>query len=94
MTAAPKAVITSYSIHYTKLYDQGRYDDAKATASWLAGIFGPERFWLEIQEHGIPDERVVTEGMLRLGKELGLGVVATNDAHYLTREHAEAHDVV
>jgi DNA polymerase-3 subunit alpha len=73
---------------------QGRYDDAKATASWLAGLFGPERFWLEIQEHGIPDERVVTEGMLRLGKELGLGVVATNDAHYLTRDHAEAHDVL
>ncbi|MEK7380441.1 MAG: DNA polymerase III subunit alpha [Gemmatimonadota bacterium] len=72
----------------------GRYQDAKATAQWLAGVFGPERFWLEIQEHGIPEERMVTEGMLRLGSELGLGVVATNDAHYLTREDAEPHDVL
>ena len=72
----------------------GRYQDAKATAQWLAGVFGPARFWLEIQEHGIPEERLVTEGMLRLGQELGLGVVATNDAHYLTREDAEPHDVL
>jgi DNA polymerase-3 subunit alpha len=72
----------------------GRYDEARASAEWFAGCFGPDRFWLEIQEHGIPDERVVTEGMLRLGAELGLGVVATNDAHYLRREDAEAHDVL
>src|ERR1043166_5167606 len=72
----------------------GRYDEARASAEWFARCFGPEGFWLEIQEHGIPDERVVTEGMLRLGSELGLGVVATNDAHYLRREDAEAHDVL
>ena len=72
----------------------GRYDDARASAEWFARCFGPDGFWLEIQEHGIPDERVVTEGMLRLGRELGLGVVATNDAHYLRREDAEAHDVL
>ncbi len=72
----------------------GRYDEAKASAEWFARLFGKDGFWLEIQEHGIPDERVVTEGMLRLGRELGLGVVATNDAHYLRREDAEAHDVL
>src|ERR687891_190663 len=43
---------------------------------------------------GIPEERIVTEGMLRLAEDLGLGVVATNDAHYLRREDAEAHDVL
>jgi DNA polymerase-3 subunit alpha len=73
---------------------QGRYEDAKQSAEWFARQFGPDGFWLEIQQHGIPDERVVMEGMLRLGRELGLGVVATNDAHYLRREDAEAHDVL
>ena len=47
-----------------------------------------------MQLHGIPEEGPVNEGMFRLGQELGLGVVATNDAHYLRREDAEAHDVL
>jgi DNA polymerase-3 subunit alpha len=72
----------------------GRYEEARASAAWFAGVFGQDGFWLEIQEHGIGEERRVTEGMLRLGQELGLGVVATNDAHYLRREDAEAHDVL
>ena len=73
---------------------QGRYEEAKRSAEWLSQTFGPGGFWLEIQQHGIPEERLVTEGMLRLGQELGIGVVATNDAHYLRREDAEAHDVL
>ncbi|HET7601268.1 MAG TPA: DNA polymerase III subunit alpha [Gemmatimonadales bacterium] len=73
---------------------QQRYEDARRSAEWFARTFGEGDFWLEIQQHGIPEERLVTEGMLRLGRELGLGVVATNDAHYLRREDAEAHDVL
>ncbi|MBS1241172.1 MAG: polymerase subunit alpha, partial [Gemmatimonadetes bacterium] len=73
---------------------QGKYDEARETARWLAKTFGPDRFWLEIQEHGIPEEALVAKGMLELGRELGIGVVATNDAHYLRREDAEAHDVL
>ena len=73
---------------------QGKYEEARKSAEWFARTFGPDGFWLEIQQHGIPEERLVAEGMLRLGKELGLGVVATNDAHYLRREDAEAHDVL
>jgi len=73
---------------------QGRYEEAKRSAEWFSQTFGPGGFWLEIQQHGIPDERLVTEGMLRLGQELGIGVVATNDAHYLKREDAESHDVL
>jgi len=73
---------------------QGKYDEAKRSAEWFARVFGSDRFWLEVQQHGIAEERVVTEGMLRLGRELGLGVVATNDAHYLRREDAESHDVL
>ena len=72
----------------------GRWDEAKASAQWFARVFGEDNFWLEVQDHGIPEEKVVAEGMLRLGRELGLGVVATNDAHYLRREDADAHDVL
>ena len=73
---------------------QGRYEEAKRSAEWFARVFGPDGFWLEVQQHGIAEERLVTEGMLRLGQELGIGVVATNDAHYLRREDAESHDVL
>jgi DNA polymerase-3 subunit alpha len=73
---------------------QGKYDEARRSAEWFSRTFGPNGFWLEIQQHGIPEERQVTEGMLRLGQELGVGVVATNDAHYLRREDAESHDVL
>src|ERR687898_794894 len=73
---------------------QGRYEEARASAQWFSKTFGRDGFWLEIQQHGISEERGVTEGMLRLGQELGLPVVATNDAHYLRREDAEAHDVL
>jgi DNA polymerase-3 subunit alpha len=72
----------------------GKLDEARQSAEWFAGVFGHDGFWLEVQQHGIADERVVSEGMLRLGQELGLGVVATNDAHYLRREDAESHDVL
>ncbi len=73
---------------------QGRYEEARKSAEGFATMFGSDGFWLEVQQHGIGEERLVTEGMLRLGEELGIGVVATNDAHYLRREDAEAHDVL
>src|ERR687894_1084508 len=73
---------------------QGRYEEARNSARWFSQTFGHDGFWLEIQQHGIAEERGVTEGMLQLGRELGLPVVATNDAHYLRREDAEAHDVL
>ena len=73
---------------------QGNYEEAKRTAEYFARVFGKDGFWLEIQKHGIVEEDLVTQGMLRLGAELGIGVVATNDAHYLRREDAESHDVL
>ncbi|HEU5169537.1 MAG TPA: DNA polymerase III subunit alpha [Gemmatimonadales bacterium] len=73
---------------------QQSWERARESAEYFARLFGPDGFWLEIQQHGIPEEKLVMEGMLRLGRELGLGVVATNDAHYLRREDAEAHDVL
>ncbi|HWP38315.1 MAG TPA: DNA polymerase III subunit alpha [Gemmatimonadales bacterium] len=73
---------------------QNNYEAAKSSAEWLARTFGPDGFWLEVQNHGIAEERVVADGMFRLAQELGLPVVLTNDAHYLRREDAEAHDVL
>jgi len=73
---------------------QGNYEAAKASAQYFARLFGPDGFWLEVQNHGLADERTVTAGMFQLAAELGLPVVATNDAHYLKKEDAEAHDVL
>ncbi|HYK83662.1 MAG TPA: DNA polymerase III subunit alpha [Gemmatimonadales bacterium] len=73
---------------------QGSYDAAKASAQYFAQLFGRDGFWLEVQDHGLAEEKIVAAGMFRLGAELGLPVVATNDAHYLRREDAEAHDVL
>ena len=53
---------------------QQRYDLARESASWFSRVFGPENFWLEIQKHGIPEEQIVQDGMLALGRDLGLGV--------------------
>src|SRR5882672_1471964 len=72
---------------------QGNYAAARASAEWFARTF-PDAFWLEVQDHGITEERVVTDGMFKLAADLGLPVVATNDAHYLKKDDAEAHDVL
>jgi len=72
----------------------GAYDRAKEAAAWHARNFGEGHYWLEVQNHGLAEEPAVQEGVFRLAEELGLGVVATNDAHYLTREDAAAHDVL
>ncbi len=73
---------------------QGNFEAAKASAAWFARTFGPNGFWLEVQNHGIAEEQLVTEGMFRIAAELGLPALATNDAHYLKKEDAEAHDVL
>src|SRR5438094_932394 len=73
---------------------QGNYEAAKASAQYFARVFGPDGFWLEVQDHGLADEKIVVAGMLQLARELGLPVVTTNDAHYLRKEDAEAHDVL
>ncbi|MFI4944677.1 MAG: PHP domain-containing protein, partial [Burkholderiales bacterium] len=57
-------------------------------------IFGKERFHLEVMEHGIPDQRRVNQGLLRIRQKTGLKLAATNDAHYLHRDDHQAHDVL
>lgn len=72
----------------------GDYDGAKEYALTLSEIFGPDRFYLELQDHGIREQAVVNRGILRLHEETGLPLVVTNDAHYLRKEDAAAHDVL
>ncbi len=70
------------------------YEGAKAYALNLSRIFGPENFYLELQDHGIEEQRAVNQGVMRLSRETGLPLVVTNDAHYLRREDAAAQDVL
>lgn len=71
----------------------GDYDRAREAAIWYRETFG-SNFYLEIQDHGIPADAAVLEGAPRLATELGIPLVATNDCHYIRREHAVAHNVL
>ena len=70
------------------------YDAAKRHALALSEIFGEDHFYLELQDHGIPEQRPVNQGILRLARETGLPLVVTNDAHYLRKEDAKMQDVL
>ena len=70
-----------------------RWDEAKATAEWYARTF-PGRYWLEIQDHGLDEQKNVNSGVIQLADELGLPLTVTNDAHYLNRGDADAHDTL
>ncbi len=70
------------------------YDKAKEYALKMADIFGPDRFYLELQDHGIEEQRAVNQGLQRIARETGLPMVVTNDAHYLRKEDAAMQDVL
>ena len=70
------------------------FEAAKKYALRLSGIFGPDRFYLELQDHGIEEQRPVNQGVQRLARETGLPLVVTNDAHYLRKEDAQMQDVL
>ena len=70
------------------------YDRAKRFAQDLSRIFGPDRFYLELQDHGIATQRPVNQGLMRLSRETGLPLVVTNDAHYLRKEDADVQDIL
>ncbi len=79
---------------------QDQYDRAKQIATWYKSVFG-DRYYLEIQDHGHPENSLfneeqqrVNEGVLKLGKELNIPVVVTCDAHYLKHEDQEAHEIL
>ncbi len=72
----------------------GRYDTAKALALRLARAMGPDRFYLEMQENGLADQRVVNREIQRLAADTALPLVATNDVHYLRQSDARAQEVL
>ncbi|HEV3158039.1 MAG TPA: DNA polymerase III subunit alpha, partial [Candidatus Baltobacteraceae bacterium] len=69
------------------------YAEAKRAAKTFHDIFG-DRFYIEIMRHGIPEQDVVNDGLIKLAREMNFPLVATNDSHYLVREDAPAHDVL
>ena len=73
---------------------QEDYEGAKNYALKLSEIFGEGNFFLELQDHGIDEQRPVNQGVQRLARETGLPLVVTNDAHYLRREDAKMQDVL
>ena len=70
------------------------YEGAKQYALELSEIFGEDHFYLELQDHGLEEQREVNRGIVRLARETGLPLVVTNDAHYLTREDSYIQDVL
>jgi DNA polymerase-3 subunit alpha len=72
----------------------GRAKDAEKSIDDFKNIFAPGDFYLEIADHGIAQQRTVAAELLKYGKQFGLKIVATNDVHYVRKEHASAHDVL
>ena len=73
---------------------QGEYNEAKKTAMDFADIFGKNNFFIEIQDHGLNEQRQILPELVKLADECGLGLVATNDCHYLRRENAQTQAVL
>ena len=73
---------------------QEDYDAALKYAQEMADIFGEDHFYLELQDHGIPEQIPVNQGIMRIAREMGLPLVVTNDAHYLRKEDARMQDVL
>lgn len=73
---------------------KGFYEEAKKEALRLQEVFGENNFFLEIQDHGIPEQKTVNQGMLRLNRETGIPLVATNDIHYTLASDEEPHDIL
>lgn len=70
------------------------YEAAKEAALRHLEIFGEGNYYLELQDHGLAEQKTVNAGIMRLSKELGIPMVATNDSHYIKAEDADAHDIL
>ncbi len=77
-----------------RLLTAGEYDQAKAVALEMRELFGEDGYYLELQDHGIAAQQQVNAGLLRIHRETGIPIIATNDAHYLRREDAEMQDIL
>ena len=77
-----------------KLLLHGDYDGAKQKALWYNSVMGDGNFFLEIQNHGLPEEQRIIPMLVRLSKETGIPLVATNDTHYISKEDSEMQQVL
>ena len=73
---------------------RGFYEEAKAIAVKYQECFGKDNFFLELQDHGLMEQKKVNQGLMRMSQELGIGLVCTNDCHYTYDTDVEAHDVL
>ncbi|MCI6783543.1 MAG: DNA polymerase III subunit alpha [Lachnospiraceae bacterium] len=73
---------------------RGMYEEAKEVAYRYERCFGKGNFFLELQDHGIPEQKLVNQQLLRMSQETGIELVATNDVHYTNAEDAEPHDIL
>ena len=73
---------------------RGMYEEAVRAAGRYVDIFGQDNFFLELQDHGLPDQKLVNQGLMRMSRETGLELVATNDIHYTFAEDEKAHDIL
>jgi DNA polymerase-3 subunit alpha len=72
----------------------GRRDDAVAAAAFYRDVFGPDRYYIELQDHGIPEQAQTNGELIRIAGELSLPLVVTNDSHYTEQADATAHDAL
>ena len=77
-----------------RLLMRDRYEEAKQAALWHRDTFGADNFFLELQDHGIPEQQSVNQQLIRMSRETGIGLVATNDVHYTYEKDVEAHDIL
>ncbi len=75
------------------LLSHNRLDEARQKAAEMKELFG-DRYYFELQQNGIPEQKVVNEGLMQLSTELGVKLLATNDCHYLNKEESHAHEVL
>ena len=77
-----------------KLLMKDDYENAKKTAIWYRNVFGSDSYYLEMQDHDIYEQKQVNSYLVKLSKETGIPLVATNDVHYISRDDSEAHKVL
>ena len=73
---------------------QREYEKAKSTALWYRDVFGEDNYFLELQDHGLNEQKTVCEGLKRISRETGIPLVATNDVHYIEKQDAKIQQVL
>ena len=72
----------------------GDYKGAKQKAEYYRDLFGRDSFFVELQDHGIPEQRRIIPDLVRIAEEIGVGIVATNDSHYIEKDDSKTHSIL